>query len=361
MLMDDTVIIATSRVRFIEKMSLLFEYCAENDMLVNNLKTKFMVVNGDNDDKIAIQIRGNIIDYVEEFYVYLGGIFTDCGDMNSVLEIHAREKMKHLNKLTIFLSTNKDYPFYVKRKVVTAAFNSAIMYGAESWIGANTKPVEVMYLSAIKQLLSVRTTTPNFTCLLECNLPPLNALLAQKQYNFFKTAIEKRSDIANEDPFMFVWSLLKRFNIPLAQKVDAVLEFPDHVERGIAELKRRISASDRTKSVLYSRLNPEFVTHPVYCSRLLIPETYRISFTRLRLTSHNLRSETGRWSRLPAERRLCPCGGIQDEEHIIMSCPKTHALRTALSDPPIFPDILHKSDIESFKYIHEVLNFDYNE
>ena len=59
--------------------------------------------------------------------------------------------------------------------------------------------------------------------------------------------------------------------------------------------------------------------------------------------------------------RLCPCGGIQDEEHIIMSCPKTHTLRTTLSEPPIFPDILHKSDIESFKYIHEVLNFDYNE
>ena len=60
-----------------------------------------------------------------------------------------------------------------------------------------------------------------------------------------------------------------------------------------------------------------------------------------------------------AEIRLCPCGGIQ-EEHIIMSCPKTHALRTALSEQPIFPDILHKTDIESFKYIHEVLNFDYN-
>ena len=59
MLMDDTVIIATSRARFIEKMSLLYEYCAENDMLVNNLKTKFMVINGDNDDKIATVDRGN--------------------------------------------------------------------------------------------------------------------------------------------------------------------------------------------------------------------------------------------------------------------------------------------------------------
>ena len=329
-------------------------------MLVNNGKTKFMVINGDENDKKPIEIRGNKVGYVEEFYLYLGGIFTDCGNMSKVMEIHAREKMKHLNKLSIFLHTNKDYPFYVKRKMVTAAFNSAIMYGAESWIGANIKPVETIYLSAIKQLLGVRNTTPNLTCLIECNMPPLHSILAQKQYNFLKSAIEERSDMIDEDPFIFVWSLLKRFDEPLASKVDSILEHSDHIERGVMEIKRRVTTSEGTKSKIYKTINPELITHPVYHSRQLTPEAYRISFTRLRLTSHNLRSETGRWSRLPVDRRLCPCGGIQDEEHIITSCPKTHALRTALSNPPVFPDFLSNNDDVSFKYIHEALNFDYN-
>ena len=61
-------------------------------------------------------------------------------------------------------------------------------------------------------------------------------------------------------------SLLNRFNIPLAQKVHAVLEFPDHVERGITELKRRVSASDRTKSVLYS--SEFFESHCYNCYML---------------------------------------------------------------------------------------------
>ena len=342
-------------------MTLLFEYCDENGMLVNNGKTKFMVINGDIEDKEIIKIRENTIKYCEEFYLYLGGIFTDCGDISTVLEIHAREKMKHLNKLTIFLGTNKDYPFYVKRKVVTAAFNSAIMYGAESWIGANIRPVETMYLSAIKQLLGVRTTTPNATSLLECNMPPLNALLAQKQYNFFKKALDKRVDMENEDPFMFVWSLLKRYNNPHAQKVNIILQDSDHIEKSMTDLRRTVSSSDRTKSILYSKLNPDFITHPVYSTRLLIPELYRMSFTRLKLSSHNLRCETGRWSRIPPERRLCPCGNVQNEEHVIMSCPKTQPLRSALSNPPNFPGIFQRQDIESMKYIHEVLNFDYNE
>ena len=124
--------------------------------------------------------------------------------------------------------------------------------------------------------------------------------------------------------------------------------------------KRRVTTSEGTKSKIYKTINPELITHPVYHSRQLTPEAYRISFTRLRLTSHNLRSETGRWSRLPVDRRLCPCGGIQDEEHIITSCPKTQALRTALSNSPVFPDFLSNNDDVSFKYIHEALNFDYN-
>ena len=61
-------------------------------------------------------------------------------------------------------------------------------------------------------------------CLIECNMPPLNALLAQKQYNFLQSALEKRINMEDEDPFMFVWSLLKRYHMPLSQKVDSILK-----------------------------------------------------------------------------------------------------------------------------------------
>ena len=59
-----------------------------------------------------------------------------------------------------------------------------------------------------------------------------------------------------------------------------------------------------------------------------LPEHLRISFSRLRLGSHRLRIETGRWSRLPREDRKCPCGGVQDECHAVLECPLTSDLRT---------------------------------
>ena len=52
-------------------------------------------------------------------------------------------------------------------------------------------------------------------------------------------------------------------------------------------------------------------------------ESDRVIFTRLRLSSHDLAIEKGRWSRIPHENHLCPCGHVQTEEHIVCYCNQT--------------------------------------
>jgi hypothetical protein len=79
-------------------------------------------------------------------------------------------------------------------------------------------------------------------------------------------------------------------------------------------MREKMNSSDQTKFLTYAILNPELKSHPVYKQRY--PKYLRIAFTRLRLSSHNLRIETGRWSRIERERRLCTCGEIQTEEHV---------------------------------------------
>ena len=61
-----------------------------------------------------------------------------------------------------------------------------------------------------------------------------------------------------------------------------------------------------------------------------VPEFQRITYTRLRLMSHRLKVETGRWTRpvTPRERRLCSCNAIQTEEHVLLECPLTAHMRT---------------------------------
>ena len=45
--------------------------------------------------------------------------------------------------------------------------------------------------------------------------------------------------------------------------------------------------------------------------------------------SHNLKIETGRWSRIPRERRVCSCNRnqLQTEAHILLECRLTLDVR----------------------------------
>ena len=52
-----------------------------------------------------------------------------------------------------------------------------------------------------------------------------------------------------------------------------------------------------------------------------VPDRDRLWATRLRLSSHRLAIETGIWSRIPRYNRMCSCGAIQTEEHVICFCP----------------------------------------
>ena len=157
MLMDDTILLATSREKIIEKVRLLHAYCEENGMKVNAAKTKLMVINGGPMDKIPIIMPNFVIKHCSQ-YVYLGTIFTADGRADSSLQAHLDVKNKELNKLLIFFATNYDAPFMVKKKVLEAAFMSCILYGCEAWLNVSLKQVETMYMKAVKALLGVRIT-----------------------------------------------------------------------------------------------------------------------------------------------------------------------------------------------------------
>ena len=135
MLMDDKVTLATSRNKLLEKLSILYDNCDSHGM-VNADKTRFMVINGNDQDKTLICLRENVIRHCDQ-YVYLGSVFTSDGSTKSSIEQHVEEKEKHFHKLVMCLCTNREFPFCIKGKVVEAAFNAAILYSCESWIDAN--------------------------------------------------------------------------------------------------------------------------------------------------------------------------------------------------------------------------------
>ena len=72
--------------------------------------------------------------------------------------------------------------------------------------------------------------------------------------------------------------------------------------------------------------------HDIHEGVVKVNETERISWTRMRLSAHSLAIESDRWNRrgrgrLPVEERLCTCGQIQSERHVIEECPRTRHIR----------------------------------
>ena len=91
--------------------------------------------------ELAHPLGDIVIEHCEK-YTYLGSIFTADGSMNTVLTEHVKDKLKHLLKLIAFFQKNNDFTFYVKRKILEAAFLPTLLYGCESWLTDNVSKVE---------------------------------------------------------------------------------------------------------------------------------------------------------------------------------------------------------------------------
>ena len=330
-LMDDTVLLATTRENIIKKVALLKQYCTSYGMKINKGKTKFFVIHGTELDNEAIVVDDLIVDSCKQ-YIYLGSIFTADGSIASSVKAHAQSKVAHVIKFVSFLNKNRDIPFVVKKRVFDAALMSAVLYGCESWLDTDLKPITKLYNWGLKQLLGVRKTTCNDTCYLELGYPPLRDLVRSKQRHFFHKMWRERSSM-DDDPLICTINIVLNTRYPMQRYVSELINVTvNDVEQAMNTLKLNILNSGSSRRITYREINPDLSVHDVYCTKHSIPEIKRVSFTQFRLSAHSLAVEVGRWSRrgrghLPLEERLCLCGDIQTEVHVVQHCPFTLHLR----------------------------------
>ena len=183
-------------------------------------------------------------------------------------------------------------------------------------------------------MLGVRRTTCNDICYSEAGYAPVNAIVRSKQRKFYVNMYRERKDLV-DDPFAFVLKLvlINRYNT--RKYIDNIISDAgvNDCQQELNLIRDKITISESSRRVVYNNLmNGHLTVHNIYTNGHSIPEIYRIAFTRFRLSSHSLAVETGRWNRrgrgrLPMEERLCSCGEIQSEEHVISSCPLSQHLR----------------------------------
>ena len=326
LMMDDSVIMATTRERFLQKIDVLLQFCEDHGMIINEVKTKFMIINNTEADKEDIIARqGLTIKYTEK-YVYLGATITDDGNMNSVMKEHADMKNAHYLKFAAFIKKNINAPFYVKRQVFRACILSTLLYSCEVWCTNGVdKSIRKIYLSCIRALLGVRISTDIDLCLHEIMMPSIEALVHDIQRKYFAKIIN------NADNHTLLCRIMEMGrNVRLKsghitkckamKHIDMVISTDDkqRITRDMEGRRERIALSTKTKSVLYKQWCSNLSTHDIYVTRKYFPEHWRIAWTRFRLSSTDLPCEKGRW--LKGSNPLCMCGEIQTENHILLEC-----------------------------------------
>ena len=176
------------------------------------------------------------------------------------------------------------------------------------WLGSSSRYANRPYMTALKALLGVRATTTNSICLLELGLPSLEARVKAAQNKILTDILSKREGM-KDDTFMLVWNICRNANTRGYRYLKTIIDDGDPIQSDIASLRHEVGSSTRTKPRTYVLLNPDLSVSPVY-GRTSVPEYQGIALSRFRVSSHNLAIETGRWSRTPRERKLCPCGMV---------------------------------------------------
>ena len=210
-------------------------------------------------------------------------------------------------------------------------------------------------MSSLKQLLGVRISTCNDLALLEAGAPSPRSYIVGRQRRFLQKLMS-RTDFSSSYIGAFIKEA-QHVKSPMGKRITALLANTPDLTPSIEGAVRQ---SQSTRRAMYRVINPGLKRVRMY-NDSTCPEYARIAATRIRLGSHRLRVETGRWSRLPRDQCTCSCpqAAVQDEPHVLLDCPLTRQLRVndpelqrIVSVPQLFDNVIPRV---AAMYCHKVL------
>jgi hypothetical protein len=266
---------------------------------------------------------------------------------------------KQALKFAASIQKNPSMHFHLKEKVLEAAVTSSMTYGCEGWPSQDLKSISMHHMSCVKLLLGVRRTTPNALCLLEIGHTDIATTVLKRQGAFLRKFLATSS---GDEPLRQALHICG--DNGLAGRLQRAAADPANpataATQAMTTLCHQQAAAGATRYVTYIAINPDLTRHELYSKtpNVLLPEHQRIAASRMRLSSHRLRIETGRWTRIPRERRVCPCDdtSIQDERHVLTECALTRPMRQSFpaTDSPQMPNLTPRQMCE---LCFQILNF----
>ena len=266
-------------------------------------------------------------------------------------------------------------------------------YGSEIWGFSEADKLEKLYLNFLKNVLSVRNSTPSAFVYKELKVLPLithrlirifkfwlkvislpDSCLVKYVYNVLMKDVDAVGTVTNwailvkrmleNHGLGFIWN---QQNVINRNDTYYISFFTQRInDTYLQKLNSDINNVSNTR--LYKHINTYEVNNN-YLNQ--IQEKYiRTALSKLRLGSHNLMIERGRWMKLEVVDRECfTCGKLDDELHCITECslyikwrkqflPKWLYTNPSMHKLVHFLDYVNGKELRNFGiFCHKVINY----
>ena len=183
---DDTIILSTSREKFIQKCNEATKFFRENKLSLNIDKSCFLIINPKaGDRRSCIILDSGVLKYKSRFD-YLGVIVSDTGILNVDVKSFVERKSGNVSvKFTNFCKVNKNAPLHVKLDVLDTCARASLIYACETW-GNKISDAERCFRAGLKTALNVRQNLNNEIVHVETGRWPLRVRVKSLQLKFWQ-------------------------------------------------------------------------------------------------------------------------------------------------------------------------------
>ncbi|MEW8546452.1 MAG: reverse transcriptase family protein, partial [Candidatus Thiodiazotropha sp.] len=346
---DDMVIFGHDQYDLQNSLIMLCEYCKRWGLEVNTEKTKIMVFRkrGKVEQNILLFYDDQPLEIVDNFN-YLGVVLNYTGSFILNQQNLSGKGLKAMNTL---LSNIKTYDFTPKTlcQLFDSFVGSVISYSCEVWGFSKSKELERIHLRFCKRILGVKLSTSNAGIYGELGRYPLYITRYVRIVKFWFKLLNTENIILRTVYDISVldcekgycnWvsnvkTLLEQFGFgyvwlnPYVDPKNFICAFKQRLIDNFIQ-KWKSDLENNRVLTLYNYFKTDFV-YEEYLDKVG-NKTLRQGITRIRLSSHTLRIQTGRYgrNRLDRAERLClfcETGQIDDEYHFICECPISRDIR----------------------------------
>lgn len=337
---DDTALLSESPEGLQETLTYFEKYCDNWKLKVNRSKTKVVVFSK---KKVRhnqnFKLYGENIEIVDA-YSYLGILFNFNGSF-----CKARKKLVEQAQKALFALYRKIknicIPIDLQLKLFDSLVSPVLMYASEVWGFENKDTIEKMHLQFCKNILKVRSSTPNYMVYGELGRFPMETIIKRKIVLFWNSLLLENNKLSS---IMYKTMLALHLQFPQKFKwVSYVKSIFD--ENGLSFIWEGQIPMDRSalKKLISQQLNDQFIQqwfaqmgnssrgnfYSEYKTEfglekylLRLNQCDRLYIAKLRCSNLKIPIETGRWTKVPKEERICHlCGnGLGDEFHYLFVC-----------------------------------------